>query len=61
VHHFSVGYGLHHNGWKIDTAYQFAFGPDVHTGASIYPGDDFSHAIVKTQAHMIFLDAMRQF
>lgn len=60
-HHFSIGHGFIHNGWEIDTAYQFAFGPDVHTGASVYPGNDFSNAIVKTQTHMIFLGAMRRF
>lgn len=60
-HHFSVGYGFKLSGWEIDTAYQFAFGPDVYTGASVYPGDDFSNANITTQTHMVFLSAMRRF
>jgi len=60
-HHFSCGYGFSFNRWQIDTAYQFAFGSDVQSGASIYPGDDFSNARFRTQAHMIFMGASRQF
>ncbi len=57
-HHFSVGYGFKHHGWEIDTAYQYAFGPDVHTGTSIYPGGDFSNATFSTQTHMLFFSAI---
>lgn len=60
-HHFSIGYGFKHSGWLIDTAYQFAFAPDVHTQASVYPGGDYSNAVLKTQTHMVFLSAMRRF
>ncbi len=60
-HHFSVGYGFKHHGWELDTAYQFAFGPDVHTGTSIYPGGDFSNATLTTQTHMVFLSAIRRY
>ncbi|TWU20424.1 Outer membrane protein transport protein (OMPP1/FadL/TodX) [Novipirellula galeiformis] len=60
-HHFSVGYGFKHRDWEIDTAYQFAFAPDVHTGVSMYPGGDYSHATVTTQTHMVFLSAIRRF
>ncbi len=60
-HHFSAGYGFKHSGWEIDTAYQFAFAPDVHTGTSTYPGNDFSNATVSTQTHMVFVSAMRRF
>ncbi|TWT83669.1 Outer membrane protein transport protein (OMPP1/FadL/TodX) [Planctomycetes bacterium CA13] len=60
-HHFSAGYGFKHSGWEIDTAYQFAFAPNVYTATSVYPGGDFSDAILKTQTHMVFLSAMRRF
>ncbi len=60
-HHFSAGYGFKHRGWEIDTAYQFAFAPDVKTGVSVYPGGDFSDATISTQTHMVFLSAMRRF
>ncbi len=60
-HQFSVGYGFRHHGWELDAAYQFAFGPDVHTGTSIYPGGDFSNATLRTQTHMLFLSAMHRY
>ncbi len=60
-HHFSAGFGFKHRGWELDTAYQFAFGPDVQTGTSIYPGGDFSNATLATQTHMVFLSAMRRY
>jgi long-chain fatty acid transport protein len=53
-HHFSVGYGCQLHGWEIDTAYQYAFGRDVDTATSIYPGGDFSDAEFTTQTHMLF-------
>lgn len=60
-HHFSAGYGFKHHGWEIDTAYQYAFGPDLRSGTSIYPGGDFSNATFETQTHMVFLSAIRRY
>lgn len=59
-HHFSVGLGTKHHGREFDTAYQYAFAPDLRTTTSLYPGGDFSNATISIETQMLFFSAMRR-
>ena len=60
-HHFSLGYGCQWSGWTLDSAYQYAYAPKVHTGTSAVVGGDFSNATITTQTHMVFFGASHRF
>lgn len=61
-HVVSAGYGWRFNRtWNLDTAYQYNWGSDRNVGASSILGGDFSNSRVETEAHWVYLSAMRRF
>jgi len=61
-HAVSLGYGWKFNdAWSLDTAYQYNWGSDRHVGASSLVGGDFSDSTIETEAHWVYLSALRRY
>lgn len=61
-HAVSAGYGWRFNEiWNLDAAYQYNWGSDRNVGTSSLVGGDFSNSRVETEAHWVYLSAMRRF
>jgi long-chain fatty acid transport protein len=61
-HTFTIGHGTtFDNNWRLDFAYQFAFGPERQVGTSALAGGDFSNSTITAQAHWISLSLTHTF
>lgn len=60
-HTFTAGYGTQWEEWRVDFAYQFAFGPDKYVDNSALLGGDFVNSELKAQTHWAFITLSRLF
>jgi long-chain fatty acid transport protein len=60
-HAVSAGFSRRCNGYLLNVAYQYSFGPERNVGDSVLAGDDFSNSSFEAQAHWLSLSVLVPF
>lgn len=54
-HAITAGYGHQWDRWRVDLAYQYSWGPAVHTGNNRFVGGSYDFGTFEAQAHWIIV------